>query len=67
MRNAILIAVLLSPVAARAESLTVDDELLRDAASLLAGQTHASSTLPALLQLAEVMNGAPKSGAVGFP
>lgn len=65
MRNAILIAVLLSPVAARAESLTIDDELLRDAASLLAGQTHASSTLPALLELAEAMNGAPKSGSSG--
>lgn len=63
MRNAILIAVLLSPGAARADALTLDDELLQGAASLLAGETQASTPLPALLDLAESMGAAPKSGS----
>lgn len=67
MRNAILVTVLLSPIAARAEALKVDDGLLRGASSLLAGETAASATLPALLDLTEAMNAAPKSGSSSSP
>ncbi|MBI1945547.1 MAG: DUF3996 domain-containing protein [Deltaproteobacteria bacterium] len=62
MRHAILIAVLLSPVAARAETLAVDEPLLYGAASLLAGERQASAALPALLELAEALEAAPKGG-----
>lgn len=62
MRHAILIAVLLSPLAARAETLAVDEHLLYGAASLLVGEQQASGALPALLELAEALEAAPKGG-----
>lgn len=64
MRITILLALLLSPLAARAQGLSVDAGMLQGAATLLAEQTQASAALPATLDLLESAAGA-KSGSSG--
>ncbi len=51
MRNVILALLMLSPAAARADALKLDDDLLVEANRLLAENTQAASTLPAMLDL----------------
>ncbi len=63
MRSAILLALLLSPFSARAESVRVDGDLLAGAAALLAAETEASSELPLILDLAEALTAAGKSSS----
>lgn len=63
MRSVILLTLLLSPLAARAEGLHVDRDLLHDAAQLLAAETQASGQLPAVLELAEQLTAAGKGSS----
>lgn len=53
MRTTLLLAVLLTPLAARAEALSVDSGLWAETASLLADHTPAAQTLPTTLELLE--------------
>lgn len=61
MRTTLLLAILLAPLAARAEGLSVDTGLLAETAALLADHTPAAQTLPATLELLESAAGQGKS------
>lgn len=63
MRIPLLLAVLLAPLAARAESLSVDADLLTEAAALLAEETDASASLPGAMDLARALSGAGKGSS----
>lgn len=56
MRTLTLIIALLTPLAARAESLTIDQDLLAAAGRLIAENTQASTSLPQFLDQMEAAN-----------
>ncbi|MCC7073666.1 MAG: hypothetical protein IT383_20315 [Deltaproteobacteria bacterium] len=60
MRSVIFLALVLSPLTARAEALRLDPDLLQDAAQLLAAETQAPRELSTLLELAEQLSAAGK-------
>lgn len=63
MRVTLFLAVLLAPLAARAEGLSVDTALWSQSAALLAEHQDAAAALPATLDLAAAMAGAQSSSS----